>query len=421
MTFDRHHSDALTAHVGAPTFDLFPGKSVEKQTRRDGVSLASGEYWSSKQRQSKKIHEISYRACFKAELPRYFIERFTAPGEIVFDPFSGRGTTVIEAALLGRNVISNDINPLSKILVKPRLNPPALDLIKERLNTILLTSFSDETLCDIDLSMFFHEKTLKEIELLKNWFIQRESSNTIDATDEWIRMVATNRLTGHSPGFLSVYTLPPNQAVSAERQILINKKYEQKPEYRNTSDLIIKKSKQLVSDLDETSRRNLIRASAAAQFMSHDAIELNEIKDNSISLVVTSPPFLDIVQYAKDNWLRCWFNNIDAEAIGRKLTIPRTVEAWSATMQSVINQLARITKPGGLIAFEVGEVRKGTIKLENQVIPLGIAAGLELLGVMVNNQNFTKTAHIWGITNNHNGTNSNRIILFVKKSLSITI
>ena len=26
-------------------------------------------------------------------------------------------------------------------------------------------------------------------------------------------MVATNRLTGHSAGFLSVYTLPPNQAM----------------------------------------------------------------------------------------------------------------------------------------------------------------------------------------------------------------
>ena len=44
-----------------------------------------------------------------------------------------------------------------------------------------------------------------------------------DNIDRWIRMVATNRLTGHSPGFFSVYTLPPNQAASQNSQIKINK------------------------------------------------------------------------------------------------------------------------------------------------------------------------------------------------------
>ena len=51
--------------------------------------------------------------------------------------------------------------------------------------------------------------------------------------DKWIRMVATNRLTGHSKGFFSVYTMPPNQAVTAERQIIINEKRDQKAEYRD--------------------------------------------------------------------------------------------------------------------------------------------------------------------------------------------
>jgi len=53
-------------------------------------------------------------------------------------------------------------------------------------------------------------------------------------------MVATNRLTGHSSGFFSVYTLPPNQAVSPERQMRINRLRRQVPEYRDTRALILK-------------------------------------------------------------------------------------------------------------------------------------------------------------------------------------
>jgi DNA modification methylase len=69
-----------------------------------------GEFWTAKQRQSNSLHEVAYRACFKAELPNFFITKLTEKGDIVYDPFSGRGTTVIEAALLGRNAIANEIS-----------------------------------------------------------------------------------------------------------------------------------------------------------------------------------------------------------------------------------------------------------------------------------------------------------------------
>ena len=56
-------------------------------------------------------------------------------------------------------------------------------------------------------------------------------------------MVATNRLTGHSRNFFSVYTLPPNQAISPEKQIKINKIRNQIPEYRNINEIILIKIK----------------------------------------------------------------------------------------------------------------------------------------------------------------------------------
>jgi len=53
------------------------------------------EFWTAKQRAASRLHEISYRACFKPQLPRFFIERLTERGDLVHDPFMGRGTTLI--------------------------------------------------------------------------------------------------------------------------------------------------------------------------------------------------------------------------------------------------------------------------------------------------------------------------------------
>src|SRR5678810_1165413 len=86
------------------------------------VPVFTNEFWTAKQRAGHSLHEISYRACFKPQLPRFFIERLTKPGDVVYDPFMGRGTTPIEAALLGRVPVGNDVNPLSVVMVKPRLS-----------------------------------------------------------------------------------------------------------------------------------------------------------------------------------------------------------------------------------------------------------------------------------------------------------
>src|SRR5919107_1480152 len=80
------------------------------------VSSFTNEFWTARQRAAHSLQEISYRACFKPQLPRFFIERLTAPGDIVYDPFMGRGTTLVEAALLERSPAGCDVNPLSSIL-----------------------------------------------------------------------------------------------------------------------------------------------------------------------------------------------------------------------------------------------------------------------------------------------------------------
>ena len=379
-----------------------------------GIRLqrCTGEFWTSAQRKAASLHEISYRACFKPQLPRFFITGLTHEGDRVYDPFSGRGTTVIEAGLLGRRVTSNDANPLSRILTRPRFFIPLEKEVAARLEKI---APRNEAKAGIDLSMFYEPKTERAIVTLRDYLLEREETRETDAVDSWIRMVATSRLTGHSPGFFSVYTLPPNQAVSPDRQVLINTQRKQVPEYRNIRDLILRKTRSLVRGLSPEECSNLKKAGTDGLFLTGDSRNTPAIPDESISLTVTSPPFLDTVQYAKDNWLRCWFNGLDGEGIERDLTVTRSLESWCRVMEATFRELFRVTVPGGHVAFEVGEVRRGRIRLDEQVLPAGMAAGFTPLGILINLQRFTKTSHIWGIGNNDSGTNTNRIVVFEKE------
>jgi len=202
--------------------------------------------------------------------------------------------------------------------------------------------------------------------------------------------------------------------MSSKKQRKVNLERNHKPEYRNTKDLILKKSKSLLRDISDQQNKNISKAAKKVKFFTKDARNTSGIKSQSVRLTITSPPFLDVVQYAQDNWLRCWFNNIDAKKVEKKITMSRRIEDWCSVMQDVFYELYRITKKFGFVAFEVGEIRNGKIKLEEYVVPLGLNAGFDCVGIMINQQKFTKTANIWGINNNSAGTNTNRIVLFRK-------
>jgi hypothetical protein len=83
-------------------------------------------------------------------------------------------------------------------------------------------------------------------------------------------------------------------------------------------------------------------------------------------------------------------------------------------MTEVFLELHRILKPGGHVAFEVGEIHAGKTKLEEAVVPCGVAGGLEPVLIVINEQKFTKTSNCWGVNNNAKGINTNRIVVLRK-------
>jgi len=379
-------------------FDAFG--ATTRELADGGVHYLVNEFWTSRQRQAHSIHEISYRACFKPQLPEFFISRLTRPGEGVYDPFMGRGTTAVQAALQNRRSMGNDVNPLSLLLTRPRLAAPPIEKIEARLRGI---PWKKGEIVREDLLAFYHESTLRQICSLRAYLLEHAPLNEHpDPIDDWVRMVALNRLTGHSPGFFSVYSLPPNQAVSVDAQRKINERRNQSPPPRDVAALILKKSRALLADKAPIPRNDALLGTG-------DAWNTPYIGDRSVQLIVTSPPFLDVVQYSADNWLRNWFAGIDDRCV--QISTHRSEMEWMEMVRACFVEFARILAPGGHVAFEVGEVRGGKVLLERLVWRAIEGLPFERLFVLVNEQQFTKTSNCWGVSNNSKGTNTNRILL----------
>lgn len=361
-----------------------------------------GEFWENKQRNSNPINEVPYRACFKPNLVQYFIENYSTKGDIVYDPFAGRGTVPVTAALYKRIPIYNDINPLCKILTHPRLMYPNKDEISKTICELELYNTDDYSNDDMysNLLVFYHKNTLNQLYHLKS--ILHE--NTGNSVYDWIRMIATTRLSGHSSGYFSVYTLPPNQACTIDSQRKINNKLQQSPEEKDVKSLILKKSNSML-------KQELPNIKPYLELCC-DAACTSDIPDSCIQLTVTSPPFLNTVDYKTDNWLRCWFNDIDINNIS--FTNTPNLNDWIVKMKDVFTELYRITKLNGYVAFEVGEVNNGKINLDEYIVDIASETNFKVQNILINNQFFTKTSNIWGISNNKKGTNTNRIVVCKK-------
>ena len=156
------------------------------------------------------------------------------------------------------------------------------------------------------------------------------------------------------------------------------------------------KTRELLSECDDETRRILAEPKKRCQIITASAAQTPTIESSCVQLVVTLPPFLDVVDYASDNWLRSWFIGLDSRSV--KLTVTKSLGEWQRAMSDAFREIHRVLRPGGFVAFEVGEIRRGKLKLEEAVLACGVAAGLQPQFVLIHDQHFTKTSHCWGKT-----------------------
>lgn len=391
--------------IDSSTIDVL--QSLLMQTLLDfkgqaGFPKEIGEFWTAQQRQMHSLHyAVSYRASFKPELPDYFIRRYSRPGDVVFDPFGGRGTTVLQANLLGRIGYSNDVNPLSERIAYPKTHPVSLKEVQDVLSAV---PFDHDIPLDQDLSMFYHERTHREILNLMEYLREHRSD-----ADRFLEMIALSRLHGHSAGFFSVYSFP-QISVPKTNQIRINRRRSQVSDYRPIAPRIIKKARKVIADADVSAIRDISKHN---RFFTHDARDMVSVPSGCASLIVTSPPFLNKADYITDNWLEFWFLGIDIDDIRRKVVQTANLEEWRDFIRESMREMRRVLAPDGVCVIEVGDVLhcREPLNLDDVITDLAAPAGLAVEKVMIHQQRFTKLANTFNVDNNEDGTNTHRLVI----------
>ena len=149
-----------------------------------------------------------------------------------------------------------------------------------------------------------------------------------------------------------------------------------------------------------------------------DSRDLKNWADKSVKLVVTSPPFLNQVDYVLDSWIESWFCGINSSELEKKVVQTSDLDTWIQFISDTMSELHRVLVPGGILAMEVGEIRYDgeLLNLDETVVSLTQskkfnAGQFKVHEVYVQSQEFTKLANCFRVKNNVMGTNTNGIVL----------
>src|SRR5579859_1906673 len=84
-----------------------------------------------------RLHAICpYFAMFPEQFVQANVSKYSRKADWVFDPFSGRGTTILQSLLMGRNAAGTDINPVAYCISGAKANLPALDNALRRIGQL---------------------------------------------------------------------------------------------------------------------------------------------------------------------------------------------------------------------------------------------------------------------------------------------
>ncbi len=324
-------------------------KLVQDNEAKKGPTprLLEGELWTSFRKQMHSMHYVvSYRGSFKPELPDFCIQRFSKVGDVVLDPFCGRGTTSVQANLLNRVSFSSDINPLAVLITKAKLFPATLDEIVIRMNLIPLWKPVDLKDYQQHFSAFYHPDTYRELLNLRSFI----ASNP-DRINRFIELLALSRLHGHSSSFFSTYSFP-QISVPPKTQELINKKRRQELEYRAVTPRIIKRASQVLrdgisSDCVSIASKNKVSLS--------DAKNMRWIENDFVDLIVTEAPYIESVSGLTDYWLEFWFAGINLKRFSSSFKFYKNKKELEELFISFLRESLRVLKVGGFLVLKVLE------------------------------------------------------------------
>lgn len=308
--------------------------------------------------------------------PEEFAERhilaYTKPGEHVFDPFCGRGTTVFQSLLMGRPSAGVDINPVAACIAGAKANPPSLLATLRRIDELERAFLRRRAIRPSPSPFFeacFHRKTLQQV-----LFLREKLSWRASLADRFITALALGALHGESHKSERYLSNRMPRTIST------------KPDY---SIRWWKERKSVAPDRDAfTVLRTLARyrykiepAALSGSVKLGDARRASRLFPSlrgKVKLIVTSPPYLDVTDYAEDQWLRLWFLGGDPAPATRvypddRLTRP---DAYWTFLGGVWRGLSPLLAPQSRVVVRIG----GRMSRDDLATGLRSTLGLGLLG-----------------------------------------
>lgn len=370
-----------------------------------------------KKNDSDPLHSLcSYLGAFPPSLANYFIKYFTDKNDLVFDPFSGRGTTTLESRILGRKSFGSDLNPIALALSRAKSNHIKKEDVINRIND--LQSYYDYALFypeaegeSEEIHLIFHSRTIAEL-----CFLKSELLNSEDKIDQFIIGAILGIMHGGvrkdgTSGYLSI-SMPNTFSMSPDYVRRFVQTKELSRGYRNVFNIlkekverVFKKHKSPIikSNIFECDAKNLLNSK-----------EISKYK-GKVDLLLTSPPYLGIVNYAKQNWIRSWFLESDPTEVSEKLDDDLNINQWVKFSKETAFQFKEMMKPDGVAVFVIGDVARSS----TSVIPLAreFAMMIKENKLFKNTwvfsdyiQGVDKTTRIWGETKGK-ATATDRIVI----------
>ncbi len=328
----------------------------------------------------------SYLAMFPAGLAHAFIARYSRPGDVVLDPFSGRGTTPLQACAEGRIGVGVDLNPMAHVLTAAKVDPPTPEQLAARIRDLRGGWRSEQAdwqaLADTalarpgregtpvppaggvgdpaplprEVALAFHRHTLAQLLYLRESLRAREApERPVERTDRFLAAALMGILHGRSPSYLS--DLMPNSFSMAPRYVreFVAKTGFQAAE-RDAFACLEAKLRRLYRQ-DPPVQRGIALLDDARTATPRVRAELRgRALPDRARLVVTSPPYLRVVKYGYYNWLRLWFLGIDPEAVDRALDDAHRLPAYLAFLREVLAGLREALTDDAVVVLVIGDV-----------------------------------------------------------------
>lgn len=310
----------------------------------------------------------SYLASFPAALSHAFIARYSRPGDVVLDPFSGRGTAPLQASAEGRIGVGNDLNPFAHLLTAAKVEPTTTAEARTRATALRLAWASSgarwRELADAiqaapatggtepvpeEVALAFHPRTFAQVLFL------RDALDLGRPVDRFLAAAIAGILHGKTPSYLS--TVMPNTFSMAPRYVrdFVARTNFQSPE-RDAFDALDAKLTRLYRDpLPRAAGLALLGDARDAGSRAGQALRARGLPDRA-RLVVTSPPYLRVVKYGYYNWLRTWFLGFDARAIDASLDDAHRRAPYLEFLRTVLRDLRPAMTDDGIVVLVVGDV-----------------------------------------------------------------